>query len=186
MHRDGERSRVVLSGMRELPWCQVEHLFQASGWTGKNVLLDSLLMPGGLWPLDSKGNLDTACSLLRCKVLNLVLYMKLQAQERRAGQTYCVILLIWRESEKKVWSFIWVQMISSWFLSPHSYPLTMLQQRITEYRAIDQLTSVCSNQYCLAMKQLSFIFSYLWGNKDKVCDCPSDNGWYILNTTLIS
>ena len=90
MHRDGDRSRVALSGTWELPWCHAEHLFEASGWTRKNVLLDSLLMPGGLWPFDPKENLDFACPLLRCEVLDLVLYMNLRIQERRAGQIYCV------------------------------------------------------------------------------------------------
>lgn len=96
------------------------------------------------------------------------------------------ILLMWRESEKRVWSFIWLERICCWFLSPHSYPLTMLQHRITEYHAIDQLTRVYSNRYYLAMKQLSFIFSYLWGIKDKVCDSPLTMAGIFFNDKLIS
>ena len=93
----GETSKAMLlrlsGAVRELPRRQVEHL-QASGRAGKDVLLDSLLVPGALWPLDSQGYLDTARSLLKSEVLDLVLYVELQnTGEESRSEFRCAVFL---------------------------------------------------------------------------------------------
>lgn len=140
----GETSEIMplhLSGVRELPWRQVEHLLKARGWAGKHVLLDSLLVPRALGPLDSQEDLDVACSLLGSEVLDLVLYVELQTQERWAGQNSIVFpFFCWyEENQRSRFHLLNDQKGPAAVFCLH-IAMTMWQHRITEYYAIDYLT----------------------------------------------